>query len=90
MLKINLSRTSQKFIDKLPAKQKKQIINKITELAENPNPHDSKPIIGAECLRADIGEYRIAYYVIGDDLRIPLIGKRNDNEIYNKLKRMNN
>jgi mRNA interferase RelE/StbE len=37
--------------------------------------------------RVDIGEYRIIYEVEGNTLCIILIGKRNDDEVYKKLRR---
>jgi len=36
----------------------------------------------------DCGEYRIIYYVDGEVLRVPLIGKRNDDEVYKRLQRL--
>jgi len=36
-------------------------------------------------LRADVGEFRIVYLVETDTIKIVLIGKRNDSEIYKML-----
>lgn len=64
MLKIDISRRAEKFIRKLPAKQKRQIIAKILDLRVNPEPHDSIRLKGYEQFRrADVGEYRIIYHV---------------------------
>ena len=38
-------------------------------------------------LRVDSGEYRIVYTVTEDTLRVVLIGKRNDDEVYRRLER---
>ena len=38
-------------------------------------------------MRADVGEYRIIYTVENDTLNVFVIGKRNDAEVYKKLKR---
>ena len=54
---------------------------------ENPEPQDSKPLAGFEYRRADVGEYRIVYRFDGDFLFVALIGKRNDSEVYKRLKR---
>ena len=51
---------------------------------ENPEPHDSKELLGYPFSRADIGEYRIVYRVEGDILRVAFIGKRND-DVYRQL-----
>ena len=56
-------------------------------LMENPEPHDSKDLIGYLFRRADVGEYRIVYRVEGDILKVALIGKRNDDDVYRQLKR---
>jgi mRNA interferase RelE/StbE len=90
MLKIELTKRADKFIDSLPAKQKRQITAKIIELRSNPRPHDSKPLKGYDQMwRADIGEYRIVYFVRDSVLLvICLVGKRNDDDIYKQLKRL--
>ena len=87
MLKLNLSRQAAKFIKKLPPKQAKQIARKIVELRNNPYPHDSISLKGYPYRRTDIGEYRIIYYIEANILEILIIGKRNDDEVYKKLKR---
>ena len=81
MLKLQLSRESQKFLDSLPPKQFRQIVKKVFSLMENPLPHDSQEMKGYPFLRNDIGEYRIIYDVQEGTLRIVLVGKRNDDEI---------
>ena len=53
----------------------------------NPEPHDSKELKGYPYRRADIGEYRIVYRVEGDVLKITVVGKRNDSDVYKKLAR---
>ncbi|MCX6103978.1 MAG: type II toxin-antitoxin system RelE/ParE family toxin [Proteobacteria bacterium] len=90
MLKIELTKWANKFIDSLPAKQKRQITFKILELLENPQPHDSIQMKGIpQYRRTSIGEYRIIYH--GQEnvvLIIVLLGKRNDDDVYKQLKRL--
>ena len=89
MLKIDLSKRSQKFLSRLPPKQARQLTTKILELRSNPEPPDSSKLKGYDYYRrADFGEYRIIYFVKGDVLMIFLVGKRNDDEIYKQLKRL--
>ena len=90
MLKIEISKRAEKFIRSLPAKQKRQITRKIFDLRINPEPHDSIRLKGHEQYRrADIGEYRIIYFVRHSVvLVIFLAGKRNDDDIYKQLKRL--
>lgn len=86
MLKLQISREAHKFLDNLPAKQFRQIVHKIFDLLDDPRPHDSKELRGYPFLRNDVGEYRIVYDIQVDTLRLILVGKRNDAEVYKKLK----
>ena len=43
---------------------------------------------GYDIHRVDSGEYRIIYKVIGETLYVPLVGRRNDDDVYKRLKRM--
>jgi mRNA interferase RelE/StbE len=75
----------------LQPKHAGQIARKIIALGEHPIPSDSQSLKGyADLRRIDIGEYRIVYsYNEKNDLvEIILVGKRNDDEIYRRLKRM--
>jgi mRNA interferase RelE/StbE len=85
MLKLLVSKRAQKLLDDLPPKQFRQIIKKVFALLENPRPHDSEELRGYPFLRNDVGEYRIIYDIQGDTLRLILVGKRNDEEVYRQL-----
>ena len=69
------------------AKIFRQIVIKILELCVEPRPPDSKPI--GSGFRVDSCEYRIYYEVNGNAglIEVLLISKRNDDEVYRKLKR---
>lgn len=89
MLTIDFSRAAAKFSLRLPPKQKGQVGRRINALAENPLASDTRGLQGpAPFRRAAIGECRIIYRVSGTTLSILLIGKRNDDEVYRKLRRM--
>jgi len=52
-------------------------------------PPDSKPLKGySGYFATDIGEYRIIYTILEPEVRVELIGKRNDDEVYRKFKRL--
>lgn len=85
MLKLDITKQVLTFFRSLPAKQYRQVFNKVLALMEDPEPPDSS-LIGYPYRRADIGEYRIVYRVEGDCLKVALIGKRNDDEVYRQLK----
>ncbi len=88
MLKLDLTGRSRKFLASLPPKQFRQIVAKIFSLLDQPEPADSRALAGFPYRRADIGEYRILYRVEGDVVKIALVGKRNDDEVYRQLERL--
>lgn len=86
MLKLDVTKQATRFFRPLPAKQYRQIFNKILALMEDPEPSDSSPLVGYPYRRADVGEYRVIYRVEEDCLKVVLVGKRNDDEVYRQLK----
>ena len=85
----DLSRDARTFIERLQHKHAKQVLLKILDLCQDPAPPDSSLL--KDCKegyrRADIGEYRTIYRVAGDTLEVPLVGKRNDDEVYRRFAR---
>ena len=88
MLDLDLDSRAQRFMDKLPSKHARQIMHRLLALLENSQPQDSKRLKQSIYSRVDSGEYRIAYKVIGNKIYVPLIGKRNDDEVYRQLRRL--
>lgn len=88
MLKLNLTNSALDFLEELPAKQFKQLVNAVFSLLKNPTPHDSQVLKGYPYRRVDCGEYRIIYQIEANELQVILIGKRNDDDVYKKLKRL--
>lgn len=87
-MNLELTNDARSFLENLPAKQYKQVASKIFELLRNPYPQDAKHIKGIQGYRrVTSGEYRIAYTVVGETIKIALVGKRNDDEIYKILER---
>lgn len=87
MLTINLSKDAARFLERAHPKHAAQLARKLYALREHPHPPDSQLLKGYPFLRVDSGEYRIIYEVSDDTLSILLIGKRNDDAVYKKLKR---
>ncbi len=50
-------------------------------------PNDYRQLKGFPYYRVDSGEYRIVYRFDAENVYVILIGKRNDDEVYDKLKR---
>ena len=88
MLAIDLSKQAAGFLKSLPAKQARQIAEKLKSLAADPQALPTEALKGYPPLRRlRTGEYRIIYVVDGQILQVRLIGKRNDDEIYKALER---
>ena len=87
MRKLDLTHDALGFLKTLSPKQFRQVVTKAFELMANPEPPDSKTLVGYEYRRSDIGEYRIVHRFDRDFLYVALIGKRNDSDIYKRLKR---
>lgn len=87
MRKLALSRAVIDSINELQAKQFKQVMSKILSLLVEPTPPDSQQLRGYPGYRrADIGEFRIVYRFDENTVAISLIGKRNDDEVYKRLR----
>ncbi len=89
MLRIDLSKQAIEFLENLPNKQSKQILNKIDALLRNPNSVPSGLIKGGNGeRRIKAGEFRIIYEIMDNLLTIWLIDRRNDDKIYRQMKRL--
>lgn len=86
MLPLSLSRAAVRFLDTLPPKQHRQVTRKIIMLMADPRPADAERLKGYEYSRATAGEYRIIFDVHDGVLRVVAIGKRNDDEVYRRLR----
>jgi mRNA interferase RelE/StbE len=87
-LKLDYTRDFLKELGDLPPKHFKQVVTRVLALTADPTPPDSKTLQGhAGLRRVDSGEYRIVYDILDDTVRIIVIGKRNDDEVYRLLAR---
>jgi mRNA interferase RelE/StbE len=88
MLKYILSNEALSFLQRIPAKHAKQIMEKIEKISNDPKSVPSKQLEGFPALkRFKSGEYRIIYRIDQNILTILVlrIGKRNDGAVYKKL-----
>jgi mRNA interferase RelE/StbE len=91
MAKLDGLGTVLEFLRGLSPKISNQIAKKVLALNIDPRPADSGQLKGYPGFyRVDSGEYRIIYrFVPAEDLvEIALVGKRNDDEIYEQFKRL--
>ena len=88
MRAIDLSKPAAGFLVSLPAKQARQIAEKIQLLANDPEVLPNEALKGyAPMRRLRAGECRIIYTVDEQTLKVRLIGNRNDDDIYKALER---
>ncbi len=85
-MRLILSVRAKKYLDKLPRKQFVQVGRKLFALETEPRPHDSEDLKGLDFKRVDIGEHRIIYKIVEDIIEVALIGPRNDDEVYKRLR----
>jgi mRNA interferase RelE/StbE len=86
--KLDLTKDALRFIEELEPKHFKQVVNKILSLLENPQPNDGKKLIGYDdYFRVSVGEYRVIYRVDKETVKVALVGKRNDDEVYKQFQR---
>ncbi|NEQ19410.1 MAG: type II toxin-antitoxin system RelE/ParE family toxin [Microcoleus sp. SIO2G3] len=79
------------FLNGLQPKIAAQIAKKVLALNVDPIPVDSQALSGYEgYYRVDSGEYRIVYrfFPEQDLVEVILVGKRNDDDVYKRLKRL--
>jgi mRNA interferase RelE/StbE len=88
MLRLTFRLDARKALGELQTKPFRQIAVKIFDLLINPQPPDSQQLKGSPYRRFDSGEFRVVYQVEDDLVRIVAIGKRNDDEVYDIVKRL--
>jgi len=91
MAKLDGLATVLDFLNGLQPKIAAQIAKKVLALNVEPLPADSEQLSGYQGLyRVDSGEYRIVYRYFPDQdlIEVILVGKRNDDDVYKRLKRL--
>lgn len=85
---LDLSKDARDFLQDLQAKQCKQVMMKILDLLRDAFPADAKHLSGYPGYRRiDSGEFRVCYTAVDKVIRIVIVGKRNDDEVYKRLAR---
>jgi mRNA interferase RelE/StbE len=84
MYKLKYRRNARNYISRLPLRSKSAIVNKLHELANNPdNPElDISVLKGRIGFRLRVGKYRIIYTRQDDTLVIEIIRIRSRGDIY--------
>lgn len=88
MRALTLTKSVLKELDQLPAKQYRQVVSAILDLLADPKPHYCRHLSGSPYLRIAVGEYRVVYRYTGEMVYLVVCGKRNDDEVYAMLNRV--
>jgi len=83
---LDITNAAYDFLSEMQIKPFRQVMLNILKLTKSPCPQDARKLIGYDFYRIDVGEYRIIYQPEKDVLKIILVGKRNDDEVYRRLK----
>lgn len=88
MRALRLENDIQPYVSSLPPKHAKQVFTKITQLMDDVRPNDSELLTGYKnCFRVTSGEYRVIYTFSPDDVRVLVVGPRNDDSVYKRFER---
>ncbi|MFN5849025.1 MAG: type II toxin-antitoxin system RelE family toxin [Chitinophagales bacterium] len=79
---IVLSKKAEKQLDKLSDTIVQPILDKITELGDNPRPAGFKKLKGRKGYRVRVGDYRIIYDIYDRELVIDIIALGHRKDIY--------
>jgi mRNA interferase RelE/StbE len=69
--------SSQKDLNRIPAKQADRILLAIRRLAEDPRPHGSKKLVGQESYRIRVGDYRVVYMISDKTVTVTIVRVRH-------------
>lgn len=78
---IEITRTAEKQLEKLPRKEQKRVVAAVLRLADEPRPRGSRKLGGHDdVFRIRVGTYRVLYSVSGGQLVIIIlkVGHRHD------------
>lgn len=73
MYEVQIERTAQKQLRKIPAPHFNRIIKAIYTLGDNPRPHGFKKLSGRDGYRIRIGDYRVIYLIEDAVLKVFVI-----------------
>jgi mRNA interferase RelE/StbE len=85
LYKIRWRRGAVKAVKKIDRKFIPKILKAIEDLAENPMPVNHKKMVGTfHSYRIRVGEYRVVYEVIDDELIIEVVRLGHRKDVYRK------
>ncbi len=74
--------SAQKEITKLPKQAQGKVLKALISLSDNPRPNGCKKLVGTDCWRFRVGEYRIVYSIADNILTIEIIRVAHRKDVY--------
>jgi mRNA interferase RelE/StbE len=89
MTPLVLSNRSHTFLERLDAKQYRQVAKRIFDLQRDASPQDARRLSGYPgYFRITIGEYRAIFCTKESLIEVTVIGNRNDDAVYKEFARI--
>lgn len=82
--RILFTRSAAKELERVPAKDRQRIVNKIGALADNPRPSEAEKLSGDDKFRIRQGDYRILYEITDAQLIVTVVRVGNRGEVYRR------
>ncbi|HET54888.1 MAG TPA: type II toxin-antitoxin system RelE/ParE family toxin [Ignavibacteria bacterium] len=79
---INLKRSSEKELERLPDKIHDRIVHRLLLLKKNPRPQSAKKLRGSESYRIRVSDYRILYIIDDDNKKVEIYSIAHRREAY--------
>lgn len=79
---VSFRSSAVKELHKLPLPARKQVYELIDSLAGDPRPRGVKKMAGVEAWRIRVGDYRVIYSIVDQQLVIEIIKLGNRREVY--------
>ena len=79
---VEIKRSAEREMDRLPAEMHRRISGKILALGDNPHPLGSRKLRGGEAYRLRVGDYRVLYTIDDQARRIFIYAVAHRREVY--------
>ena len=80
--RLRIKKSATKEIEKISQPVRIRVVQAIEKLAQNPRPVGSQKLSGQEKFRIRVGNYRVLYEIIDDELIIFIIKVAHRKDVY--------
>lgn len=83
--RVEFTTAAARQIKKLPRPHRDRILDAIDDLGDDPRPHGAKKLVGeSSAWRIRIGDYRVIYDVLDDELIVLVVRAAHRREVYDR------